>query len=70
MAEPRKVFILSPMDVKKGSIDPKGRVVKTATLFSGHPDQIVVSVEFEGGGSAAYMWPNGSGWTVDGRTAP
>lgn len=70
MAEPRrKVHILSPLDVRPGSIDPKGRVVKKAQLHHGHPDQILVSAEFEGGGSAVYMWPNGSGWTVGGRKA-
>ncbi len=70
MGDRKKIFILAPSDVKPGSVDPKGRVVKKATMFAGHADQIVMSVEFEGGGTAAYMWPNGSGWTVDGRTAP
>lgn len=67
---PRQVVILSPKDLKPGSVDPKGRVVKLATMFSSATAQIVVSVEFEDGTSGAYMWPNGSGWTVDGRTAP
>jgi hypothetical protein len=66
---PKKVFVLAPSDVKPGSIDPQGRVVKQATLYANNKG-VVVGVEFEDGTSGAYMWPNGSGWTVDGRKAP
>jgi hypothetical protein len=69
VAERQQIFMLAPSDLKPGSISPEGKVVKRATI-SATTKLIVVHVTFEDGTSTAYMWPSGSGWTVDGRTAP
>ena len=69
MGERRQIVILSPLDLKRGSVAPDGRVIKKSTMIAALRE-VVVDVEFEDGTSGAYMWPNGSGWTVDGRKAP
>ncbi len=66
---PQKIFILAPSDLKPGSIAPDGRIVERARITA-NSKAVVVSVKFTNDTSTAYMWPSGSGWTVDGRTAP
>lgn len=61
------VTILSPLDVKPGSIDPSGRVVESAKMYVSH-GVIVIDAKFTDETSSAFMWPSGSGWVVDGRT--
>lgn len=63
-----KLTILSPLDLKPGATDPTGRVVKSSKVYA-DPRNVVAEVTFEDGTSTAMLWPNGSGWTVDGRTA-
>lgn len=69
MPERRTLTILAPTDLKPGTIAPDGRVVKRATLRASRTD-VIVTVEYQNNTSASFMWPNGSGWTVNGRTAP
>ncbi len=61
------VTILSPLDLKPGSISPDGRVVKRARMYA-TGKMVVVDAQFTDGTSTALMWPSGRGWTVDGRT--
>lgn len=58
------------MDLKPGSIAPDGRIVAHSEMYYGDPRMIAVHVTFEDGTMTALSWPNGSGWTVNGRTAP
>lgn len=69
MADKQQITILSPLDLVPGAIDPDGRVVETARISYSRRD-VIAYVEFEDGTTSAYLWPNGSGWTVNGRTAP
>jgi hypothetical protein len=56
-----RITILSPTDVKPGAVDPKGRVVKTSTLYADE-HAVLVGVTFENGDATTLMWPNGAGW--------
>lgn len=65
MAE--RVTILSPLDLKPGSVSPDGHVVKEATMYYGDPRLIAVHVEYTDGKIDAFSWPSGKGWFVNGR---
>lgn len=70
-----RVHILSPTDLKPGSVSPNGRVIEKATLFvNKDAGTVIVAVEYEGesalrGGGDVFMWPLANGWAVDGVTA-
>lgn len=63
-----RIVILSPLDLKPGTISPNGKVVASATIYApGGAQSVVADVRFEDGTSEAVMWPSGIGWTVDGK---
>lgn len=66
----KQVVILSPLDLRPGSVSPEGRVIKQAQMYYGDPRMIAVHVVYTDDTIDAFSWPNGTGWTVDGRTAP
>lgn len=66
MADQKRIVILSPLDVKPGSIAPDGRVVKSAHMWVSGTD-VLVAAMFEDETQQVFMWPSGTGWTVDGR---
>lgn len=68
----QRITILSPTDLKVGTVAPDGREVALVTAYWPEDESVVVvllSVTFTDGSEAVYSWPNGAGWTVDGRTA-
>lgn len=64
---PDRVVVLSPLDLKPGSVSPQGKVVKYSRMYYGDPKFVVVHVVYTDESIDAFSWPNGVGWTVDGN---
>lgn len=58
--------ILSPLDVKPGTVAPDGRIVAKSTMYVSE-DFVATEVVFDDGSLKAFAWPNGKGWVVDGQ---
>lgn len=64
---PDRVVILSPTDLKPGTVSPQGKVIHYSRMHYGDPKFIVVQVVYTDETIDAFSWPNGAGWTVDGN---
>lgn len=58
-----RVIILSPLDLKPGTVNADGRVVAKVEIH--YTDTTMVAgVDYQDGTSGAFMWPLGNGWKV------
>lgn len=62
-----RIHVLSPADLKPGTITPAGRVIEKVTLYENPSGgTLLAGIETEGGKLEALSWPLAYGWTVDG----
>ena len=59
----KQIVILSPYDLKPGTVDPNGRVVEKAVLHY-NAEHMIAAVDYTDGSFDAISWPLGTGWIV------
>jgi hypothetical protein len=61
----RKIIVLDPTMLKPGTINPQGKVIKTARLIEDKGDDVLVAdIEYTDGTFGAFIWPLGGRWQL------